>query len=169
MKKIWEKLEETQIVRNNRKIINTGVIHATILYLAYDIESKKTIKELENPANAVKFELMCKFLSTPVRDILLNSLFNELRLLNASTVFFMNVILTIFRNSDLSENLTNSQIARICVERCRTQKIYPWGLLAIQARLRCEPKFKLMNPSEPSVQNASPQKPTAKEDYLLYF
>lgn len=71
-----------------------------MLYLANDIDTKTTVKELEDPALALKYEIMCKHLSTPVRDILLNAMFNELRFLNASTVFFMNVLLHIFRNAD---------------------------------------------------------------------
>ena len=164
LRKIWDKLEETQSIKNGRKIINTGVIHATILYLSYDIDSKKSIKELEDPSNAIKFELMCKYLSTPVRDILLNSLFNELRLLNASTVYFMNIILNIFRNSDPSESLTNSQIARIWVERCRSQKIFPWGLLAFHHRFKVEPKFVSMNIPESSSSCVNSSKSAAKEE-----
>jgi len=71
-----------------------------MLYLSNDIDTKTTVKELEDPALALKYEIMCKHLSNPVRDILLNAMFNELRFLNASTVFFMNVLLHIFRNAD---------------------------------------------------------------------
>jgi hypothetical protein len=57
MKKICERLEKYQVVRNSRKIINTGIVHATILYLAQDIE-QKSIHELGNPDLFKKFELM---------------------------------------------------------------------------------------------------------------
>ena len=103
-----------------------------MLYLASDIDSKKTIQELEDPSLITKYEQMCKFLSTPVRDILLNSMFNELRLLNASTIFFMNVLLSLFKSTELSDTLTSSQIARICIERCRFWRLHPYGLLAFE-------------------------------------
>jgi hypothetical protein len=138
-------LEESQVVKSNRKIINTGIIHATMLYLTEDIYDKKTVEELDDIALFSKFEFMCKNLSTPVRDILLNSMFNELRLLSKSTLFFMNCLLHLFRNADAKEFITSSQIARIFVARMRLQKIHPWGLLAFKARFSKEPKFESLN------------------------
>lgn len=119
-----------------------------MLYLTSDIDNKNTVQELDDPSLAMKYELMCSYLSTPVRDILLNAMFNELRLLNKSTVFFINVLLQIFRNSDSKETITSSQIARILVGRLRLQKIHPWGLLAFKARIGKEPKFISMNISQ---------------------
>jgi len=145
LKQICEYLESCQVIKNHRRIIDTGVVHATMLYLASDIEEMKTVKELENPGLAEKFELMCKFLSTPVRDILLNSMFNELRLLNMSTVFFLSTLLQIFRNANPEENIVSSQIARICVGRLRLPKIQPWGLLVFRNKISKEAKFKSMN------------------------
>ena len=116
-----------------------------MLYLASDIETKETVQDLEDPALVAKFELMCEYLSTPVRDILLNAMFNELRFLNKSTVFFINALLHIFRNSDSQENMISSQIARICVSRLRLPKIHPWGLLVFKNRISKEEKFKSMN------------------------
>lgn len=55
MDSICQRLEDSQRVVNYRKIINTGIIHSTILYLAYDIEEKKTVEELENPKLGEKF------------------------------------------------------------------------------------------------------------------
>lgn len=133
------------MVKAHRRIINTGLVHATMLYLASDIEEKKTVQELEDENLGVKFEQMCKILSTPTRDILLNAMFNELRLLNKSTVFFMNILLQLFRNSEGNNNMTSSQIARILVGRLRLPKIHPWGLLAFKARIGKEPKFISMN------------------------
>lgn len=116
-----------------------------MLYLAYGIDEKKTVQELEDHKLALKYEKMCHYLSTPVRDILLNAMFNELRLLNKLTVFFMNVLLHIFRNADLEDSIISSQIARILIERYRIPKIHPWGLLAFQFRIRKEPKFISLN------------------------
>lgn len=138
-------MENSQIVKCHRRIINTGLVHATMLYLASDIEEKKTVQELEEESLVIKFQQMCKILSTPSRDILLNAMFNELRLLNKSTVFFMNILLQLFRNSEGSEAMTSSQIARILVGRLRLPKIHPWGLLAFKARIGKEPKFISMN------------------------
>jgi hypothetical protein len=57
----------------------------------------------------------------------------------------MNTLLQLFHNSDPEESIVHSQIARILVERCRLQHIYPWGLIAIKKRLQVEKKFTDLN------------------------
>lgn len=158
MRAICRTLEESQVVKNDRKIINTGIVHSTILYLAHDIENKKTVAELEDPKLIQKFYSICKMLSTPVRDILLNNMFDELRLLNKTTVFFMNVLLNIFRMSE-NETMIRSQISRILIERMmetkinvkeRKQDIQHWGLLAFKIRISKEPGFQALANTPPS-------------------
>jgi len=58
MDSICERLENSQKIINYRKILNTGIIHSTILYLAFDIEEKQTVAELENPKLGEKFLMM---------------------------------------------------------------------------------------------------------------
>lgn len=144
IEKVCEYLENSQVIINDRKIINTGVVHATLLYLAQDVNSISDVKKLEGSSISKKYEVMCDRLSTPVRDILLNAMFNELRLLSKTTVYFMNVLIDIFRNMD-DETITSSQIVRILLERSRPPNIFPWGLLAFKHRLCSEKKFKSMN------------------------
>jgi CCR4-NOT transcription complex subunit 1 len=144
LSKICEFLEESQVVVNDRKILNTGLIHATVLYLAQDMDDKKTVEEFEDPQISQKFEEMCKLLSIPVRDILLNVMFNELRLLSKATIYFMNVLLNIFKNCNEKESKTSSQVARILVERRRIPSCYPWGLLSFLYRMSKEKKFETM-------------------------
>lgn len=138
MDKICEFLEHTQVVRDDRKIINTGVVHATMLYLAKDIKDRNTIQELEDPMIAVKFKDMCQRLSVPLRDILISCMYNELRLLSKETVYFMNVLMQLsnYNPDDEASKMTHSQIARILLERSHSQNVFPWGLLAFKHRFR---------------------------------
>ena len=132
-------MENTQVIRDDRRILDTGVVHAIMLYLAKDIKDRNTIQELEDPVIAVKYKDMCQRLSTPVRDILVNCMYNELRLLSKETVYFMNVLMQLSSNptsDDPKVAMTYSQIARILLERNPLQNVVPWGLLAFKHRSR---------------------------------
>lgn len=51
-------LEESQVVKSNRRIINTGIVHATMIYMTEEIYEKKTVEELEDMVLINKFEVM---------------------------------------------------------------------------------------------------------------
>lgn len=72
---------------------------------------------------------------------MINSIVDHLRYANTETLFFIYLILALFRDHD--ENV-REQIIRVLLERIIAQRPHPWGIMYLINELIRNPNFKLL-------------------------
>lgn len=114
-----------------KKRINPSIINAIVLYIAEcTVQEQSKIQSNE----AMKMiQTLIERLNTETRDVLLNSIFNEIRYPNSHTYFFLCIILCSF--VEAKQEIIQEQIARILFERKTLFKPIPWGLMVMMREL----------------------------------
>lgn len=103
------------------------------------IKSLLEILDSERKLLHSKFETKIFFFSE-VRLYMIKSIANHLRYPNAETLFYICVLLYLFKESDVA---IKEQIFRVFIERLLVRAFHPWGLIYVVNELSRNPVFDL--------------------------
>lgn len=119
------------------------VLNSLIVYLAQSATSGSSDRDgLNSPSTDIIRFLTSQF-DFEGQTHLFNALTNQLRFPNSHTMFFRNVILMLFRESN--SEWVKEEIAKVLVERLIANRPQPWGLLTTFVELLKNPDYNFWN------------------------